>query len=194
MTTSNHRPYTYPKNKIDIPSGTGRTGAVKYTDYALGKFLKTIEKKPWFKNTIIVIVADHCASSAGEKDLEVKEYKIPLFIYNPYIIKATKVETLMSQIDYLPTLFGLLNFSYESKFYGKDIFKIDKKDERILLGNYQKLGLIKNGWLYILAPKNTYNKYKVFSKAKKGDYFFDTITYYQSASYLYKNKLLNYED
>ena len=30
MTTSNHRPYTYPENKIDIPSGTGRDGAVKY--------------------------------------------------------------------------------------------------------------------------------------------------------------------
>ena len=35
MTTSNHRPYTYPDNAIDIPSGTGREGAVKYTDYAL---------------------------------------------------------------------------------------------------------------------------------------------------------------
>src|SRR6185369_3986876 len=29
MTTSNHRPYTYPPGRIDIPSGTGRSGAVK---------------------------------------------------------------------------------------------------------------------------------------------------------------------
>ena len=28
MTTSNHKPYTYPSGKIDIPSGTGRDGAV----------------------------------------------------------------------------------------------------------------------------------------------------------------------
>ena len=34
MTTSNHRPYTYPAGRIDIPSGNGREGAVKYTDYA----------------------------------------------------------------------------------------------------------------------------------------------------------------
>jgi len=27
MTTSNHRPYTYPPGRIDIPSGTGREGA-----------------------------------------------------------------------------------------------------------------------------------------------------------------------
>jgi phosphoglycerol transferase MdoB-like AlkP superfamily enzyme len=29
MTTSNHRPYTYPEGRIDIPSHTGRNGAVK---------------------------------------------------------------------------------------------------------------------------------------------------------------------
>lgn len=38
MTTSNHRPYTYPENRIDIPSGSGRDGAVKYADWALGDF------------------------------------------------------------------------------------------------------------------------------------------------------------
>ncbi len=39
MTTSNHRPYTYPDERIDIKSGNGRDGAVKYTDYAIGQFL-----------------------------------------------------------------------------------------------------------------------------------------------------------
>lgn len=37
LTTSNHRPYTYPENKIDIPSGSGRSGAIKYTDYAINR-------------------------------------------------------------------------------------------------------------------------------------------------------------
>jgi len=31
MTTSNHRPFTYPEGRIDIPSKTGRDGGVKYT-------------------------------------------------------------------------------------------------------------------------------------------------------------------
>ena len=35
MTTSNHRPYTYPPGRIDIPSHTSRNGAVKYSDYAM---------------------------------------------------------------------------------------------------------------------------------------------------------------
>jgi phosphoglycerol transferase MdoB-like AlkP superfamily enzyme len=46
MTTSNHKPYTYPDNKIDIPSGTGRNGAIKYTDYAIQEFLKSAKQKP----------------------------------------------------------------------------------------------------------------------------------------------------
>ncbi|MEJ4089187.1 LTA synthase family protein, partial [Galbibacter orientalis] len=76
MTTSNHKPYTYPEGKIDIPSGTGRNGAVKYTDYAIGQFIKKAQQKPWFKNTVFVIMSDHCASSAGRWELDVKNYHI----------------------------------------------------------------------------------------------------------------------
>lgn len=65
MTTSNHRPFSYPDGRIDIPSPGGRDGAVKYTDYAIGEFIDKASKKPWFKDTLFVIVADHCASVAG---------------------------------------------------------------------------------------------------------------------------------
>jgi phosphoglycerol transferase MdoB-like AlkP superfamily enzyme len=40
LTISNHRPYTYPANKIELESGMhGRSGGVKYADYSIGKFL-----------------------------------------------------------------------------------------------------------------------------------------------------------
>src|SRR6218665_193389 len=77
MTTSNHRPFTYPSGKIDIPSGNSREGAVKYTDYALRQLFKKASKKPWFKNTVFVIIADHCASSAGKDEIDVVNYHIP---------------------------------------------------------------------------------------------------------------------
>ena len=121
MTTSNHRPYTYPEGKIDIPSKTGRDGGVKYSDYAIGRLLAEAKKKPWFNNTIFVIVADHCADSAAKMALPVKKYEIPLFIYAPAIIKPQVVDRMMSQIDVAPTLLGLLNFGYTSAFIGKDV-------------------------------------------------------------------------
>jgi hypothetical protein len=84
MTTSNHRPFTYPEGRIDLPPKiSGRAGAVKYTDYAIGQFLREAATKPWFKNTVFVIVADHCASSAGKTELPVQNYHIPLIIYAP---------------------------------------------------------------------------------------------------------------
>jgi phosphoglycerol transferase MdoB-like AlkP superfamily enzyme len=50
MTTSNHRPYTFPAGRIDLPSKTaGRRGAVKYTDFAIGQFLREAATRPWYR-------------------------------------------------------------------------------------------------------------------------------------------------
>ena len=55
MTVSNHRPFTYPEGKIDIPSNSkSRSGGVKYTDYALKQFFAMAEKQAWFKNTVLL--------------------------------------------------------------------------------------------------------------------------------------------
>ncbi len=198
MTTSNHRPYTYPDGKIDIPSHTGRAGGVKYTDYSIEQFLKKAEHKPWFKNTIFVIVADHNGGSAGKTSLPAWRYRIPLLIYAPNIIAPNTINKVASQIDLMPTLFSIMNWSYESKFYGKDI--LDKKfRERAFIGTYQKLGFLRNRRLLILEPDRSvheYNivsqglrsiKYKEITPLKKDES--DAITYYQSASYLYKHHL-----
>ena len=63
-----------------------------------------------------------------------------------------QVNQLMSQIDVMPTLFGLLNFNYESKFFGQDVLK-DNYKPRALIATYQNLGLIKDSILTILSPK-----------------------------------------
>lgn len=151
MTVSNHRPYTYPEGKIDIPSGTGRFGAVKYTDYALRQLITAAEKQDWFKDTVFVIVADHCAGSAGRAELPVERYHIPLFIYSPAHIPAQTVSKLSGQIDIAPTLLALLGIKYESHFFGQDILS-DTFQERALISNYQRLGLYENDVLTILAP------------------------------------------
>lgn len=155
MTTSNHRPYTYPEGRIDLPSKvSGRAGAVKYTDYAIGRLLRDAESKPWFQNTIFVIVADHCASSAGRTELPVQNYHIPLIIFAPGgQIKPGVVPTLASQVDYAPTLLGLLGWSYPTRFYGWNVLALPAGESgRALIGNYQKLGFYENGRLGVLKP------------------------------------------
>ncbi len=197
MTTSNHRPYTYPEHKIDIPSHTGRSGGVKYTDYAIHQLLTKAATKPWFDNTIFVIVADHNGGSAGAASLPVSRYKIPLMIYAPKLLPATTVHKLASQIDVIPTLLSLINWSYNSKFYGQDILAISY-EQRALIGNYQRLGLYKNDTLLVLEANHTSHQYDVLKLGLRHEEYAETdvspmledetITYYQSASYMFKNK------
>jgi len=197
MTISNHRPYTYPDNKIDIPSHTGRKGAVKYTDFAIGEFIKKAKKESWFDNTIFIIVADHQASSAGKSLIPIHKYQIPLIFYAPKLLKPKVVDKIASQIDVMPTLFNLLNWNYKSKFYGKNILDNDFK-QRAFVGTYQKLGFFRDNILTILNTKKEIKSYQLLKeslydsklkeiKVSKKDKL-DTITFYQSASYRYKNR------
>lgn len=212
MTVSNHRPFTYPNNKIDIPGDIkSREGGVKYTDFALQKFFEMAKKQPWFTNTVFVIVADHCASSAGKTQLPLDKYRIPAFIYSPNE-KPAKFNKLMSQIDLMPTLFGMLHFDYESKFFGQDVFKTDYKP-RAFIATYQDLGLIKDNILTILSPKQVVKQYALKVKPIAGvasefqimyeetplktertDLVNDAISFYQSASYLLKEKEYQFND
>ena len=195
MTTSNHRPYTYPEGKIDIPSGSGRNGAVKYTDYAIGEFLKKARQKEWFKNTIIIIMADHCASSAGRQELDVKNYHIPALMLNLPNTPPQKVDKMASQIDIFPTLFSLLNWNYNSNLYGTDILKMKPEEERAFVGTYRKLGLLKkNNNILVLGDQKVSNFYQWNRETNellplKEDEIFlkEIISNYQTADYLFRN-------
>jgi len=196
LTTSNHRPFTYPNGRIDIPSHSGRGGAVKYTDYAIGKFIRDAKEKPWFEDTLFVIVADHCASSAGKTKLPVKKYEIPLLIYSPGHVTPQKIDKLASQIDIAPTVLGLLNFNYKSKFFGKDILKMEPDQERAFIGTYEKLGYVKKDRLVILDIKKETNLYQ-FSRKTGGTttiplnqtFIDEAISYYQGADYVNQHHL-----
>jgi len=194
MTTSNHRPYTFPAGKIDLPQGS-REAAVKYTDYAIGKFIENAKTKPWFKDTVFVIVADHCASVAGKSKLPVAKYHIPLFFYAPELLKAGHYSRLASQIDIVPTLLDVLGTKGSDHFYGQSMFAAaaDKEPERAFVSNYQSLGYYKDDTLIVLSPKQQVEAYKIdpisfeATPAKANDSLInEAIAYYQTASRAYK--------
>ncbi|MDP1580660.1 MAG: sulfatase-like hydrolase/transferase [Candidatus Didemnitutus sp.] len=197
MTTSNHRPFTYPAGRIDLPSKlAGRAGAVKYSDFAIGAFLRAAATKPWFQNTVFVIVADHCAASAGKTELPVQNYHIPLLIYSPGgHIAPGKITQLTSQMDYAPTLLGLLNWSYPSRFFGHDVRRTPAKATHALIGNYQKLGHLEDEHFVVLKPQRETSSYRVtlpagtlMAAARNETAENEAIAYYKSASYAYKER------
>ncbi len=189
MTISNHRPFTYPDDKIDISVSKSRNGGVKYTDYAIGKFIEKARNQSWFENTIFVIVADHCASSAGKTEIPLDKYHIPALIYAPDYIQPKEVNTLVSQIDILPTVFGLLHISYESQFYGKDVFSENYKS-RALVATYQDLGYLESDILTILSPVRKVEQYQI-QQSETVD--FNMISINEIDSVLLKRAITNYQ-
>lgn len=152
LTASNHRPYTYPEGRVKIAPGTGRNGAVQYSDFAIGQFLKEAQTKSWFDDTVFVFVADHNASVAGQNQIDPADYLIPLIFYSPKWIKSEVIHHLGSQIDLAPTLLELLSVSYQSRFFGAELQDDDPK--RAFLATYQNVGYLTESQLTILEPNH----------------------------------------
>ncbi len=195
MTTSNHRPYTFPENRIDLPQKE-RTSAVKYTDWAIGDFLKRAAAKPWFKNTLFIIVSDHTASAAGKTDLPPSRYHIPMIWYGPGIVKPGTMDRLMSQIDVAPTLLGWLGVSYTSGLFGYDIFNLEPGRERAFISTYQKLGYLKSNRLVVLdvnrqpAIVDGLKTNPANPPTSDTQLINEAISWYQSASQYFRTGLL----
>jgi phosphoglycerol transferase MdoB-like AlkP superfamily enzyme len=192
MTTSNHKPYTFPSGKINMRQGD-RDAAVRYTDYALGAFLSKARTKPWFKNTVFVIVADHCASSAGKWEINVDKHHIPAVIWNAHQMPQ-QVNRLVSQIDLMPTLFGYLNWNYCSRFYGVDINQINPSVDRAFLGNYRTLGMMKANVFTQIDDRRHVKQFLISdlgrmmteTKNLQQQQVVETIAGYQTASHRFK--------
>ncbi len=199
MTVSNHRPFRYPEGRIDIPAATQtREGAVKYTDWAINRFLREASTKPWFDSTVFVIVADHCASAAGIAKLPVTGYHIPLLIFAPKLVQPQVFSGLASQLDVAPTVLGLLHFQYRSKFFGQDVLNTPVNKERAFISTYDGLGFLKNGKLVIQEPGKKVSEFLPDNKTGSATAIPLTdslvkkaIAYYQCASWLMKNNKYN---
>jgi arylsulfatase A-like enzyme len=170
---------------------------VEYTDWAIGSFLREAGSRPWFRDTVFAIVADHCHSSAGRTEVPVRKYHIPLLIFSPGHVEAGRVDKLASQIDVAPTLLGLLGFSYRSHFFGHDLLQASGVEPRAFLATYQRLGLLERDTLTVLSPRRQVEAYRVdlgrgreVEVAPQSDLVADAVAYYESASLVWRHGLL----
>ncbi len=193
MTTSNHRPYTFPEGRIDLPQGN-RKGAVKYTDYAIGKFIEDAQSKPWFADTLFVIVADHCASVAGKTKLPVAKYHIPMIFYGPALVPPGTYDRMVSQIDVPPTLLDLMGVAGSEHFFGHNMFTETHLPERTFISNYQSLGYYKHDQLVVLSPKQLVEAYRINPVTYEAEPITadpqlvrEAVAYYQTASNAFKH-------
>jgi len=108
FTSSNHSPWDFPAGKIELyeqPAST-RNNAVKYADYALGKFIRAAQESEYWANTVFLIIADHCSRVYGAELVPVEQFHIPGVILGAGVT-AERISRVVSQIDMLPTLLSL---------------------------------------------------------------------------------------
>lgn len=185
LTTSNHRPYTYPEAP-GVPQTGDRAGAVRYTDHALGRYLEQAATHPWFRDTLFVVLGDHGASSAGRIEVPVYRYHIPCLVYAPALVPPGDDPQLASQIDLAPTLLGMLGVGYRSTFLGVDLNR--HHPGRALVSTYESLGLYRADRLTVLRPRGRPEGWSVADswlpepRDVDPEDLEDTIAYYQGAA------------
>ena len=121
-----------------------------------------------------------------------------MIIFSPANISPAKVNELTAQIDIAPTIFGLLNFNYKSKFFGQDALNTPPEKRRAYISTYEGLGYIKNGKLIIQSPVKKINQFTpdFITGSAEHSKLNDTLaneatSFYQAASWLIKNHRYN---
>jgi hypothetical protein len=125
MTVSNHRPYTFPDDRIGpgkaLPT---RDNAVRYADWALGDFFRRAQAEPFWRNTIFAVIADHGARVYGSQTIPLQSYRIPVLLAGgPLENVPRRVDVPGCQLDVAPTILGLIGRPYRSLFFGHDLLK-----------------------------------------------------------------------
>jgi phosphoglycerol transferase MdoB-like AlkP superfamily enzyme len=122
FTTSNHSPYEFPDGRIELYDAEKNTvnNAVKYADYALGKFFETARASNYWDDTVFLVVADHNSRVYGANLVPIEHFHIPALVLGADIAPAV-FEPVASQIDLPPTLLSLIGISAEHPMIGHDL-------------------------------------------------------------------------
>ena len=204
LTVSNHKPYTYPRGRIDedpeLPK-PNRRKAVKYTDWCLGQFFKAARKEAFWTNTVFVVIADHGARVYGAQEIPIFSYEIPLVIVGPAVVKQPqRIGVLGNSLDVSPTILGLIGRPYETMFFGRDLLNDPPAGARALLNHNRSIGIYADSRMAILGLQKTVKYYSgdpKVSPLKQVDdpspEFIelekDATALYQVADELYMNRL-----
>jgi phosphoglycerol transferase MdoB-like AlkP superfamily enzyme len=153
FTSSNHSPFEFPDDRIKASGPKKNTveNAVRYADYALGKFIDTARSSSYWDNTIFLIVADHNSRVYGPEIIPINRFHIPGLVLGKSIRPET-LETIASQIDLAPTMLSLIGIESEHPMIGHDLTLAKFKNEpgRAILQYNSTFGLLQGNHIVVL--------------------------------------------
>ncbi|MFT4092696.1 MAG: LTA synthase family protein [Niabella sp.] len=220
QTSDNHRPYTIPvadsnftrvvreKDTLDKYGFESQDeyNAFRYADYCFKSFIEAARHELYFHNTIFVFVGDHGVAGnatavypAAWTTQRLTDEHIPLLFYAPYLLEPQQRTEVVSQIDVLPTIAGMIAKPYTNTTLGRDLLDPAKKIDAAFITNAaSKIGLLTNDFFYTknldfteteLVPLREesarYPATRLDSVKKKSDQLANA--FYQTAQYLLIN-------
>lgn len=171
QTADNHRPFMIPEEdkdfeKLILPRDTLRKygfeslnelNSFRYSDYCFQNFIESSKKEPWFHNTIFVFVGDHGVSGNALgmypsvwTDQRLSDEHVPLLFYAPFLLAPQKRTEVVSQIDVLPTIAGMVQQPYVNTTLGRNLLNPDKKNNYafIIYHDEGRIGIVTDNYYF----------------------------------------------
>ena len=137
QTLSNHTPYALP-NPLPVPPVTDKghlnehLTAMRYADWALGRFFEQAQRQPWFEETLFVLVGDHGFGVRNQiSDIDLLRFHVPLLFLGPGVQErhGTRNHRVATQVDVVPTAVSLLlGKPFVHQCWGRDLLALPADD------------------------------------------------------------------
>lgn len=129
FTLSSHEPFEVPNH--NVITGQDETSqflnAHNYTDKHFGEFIRKAKQSSWWKNTVIIVIADH-GHPQPITSHKVEQFVVPmLWLGGALEGKQKMVKSVCSQTDLVKTLLNQLKINTAKFIWSKDIFASDYK-------------------------------------------------------------------
>jgi phosphoglycerol transferase MdoB-like AlkP superfamily enzyme len=172
QTADNHRPYSIPPEDTDFERRVVNEDTLHkygfeslqefqsfcYTDYCFKKLIEKGKKQSWFNNTIFVFVGDHGVEGEASQMYpdawtsgRLSDEHVPLLFYAPQLIIPQNRSEVVSQIDILPTLAGMLHMQYTNTTLGRDVLHSKNKLDAAFIIHHDEgnIGVVTNDYYFV---------------------------------------------
>ena len=165
QTLSNHTPYALP-DPLPVPAVSGHGSqdahltAMRYSDWALGRFFEQAKRQPWYKDTLFVVVGDHGFGAPEQlTEMDLFRFHVPLLLMAPGVTEqfGSRREVVGTQVDVVPTIMGRLGGEVRHQCWGRDLLALDERDPGFGIikpsGSDQTVAMIR-GEQILVQPKD----------------------------------------
>jgi len=171
QTADNHRPFMIPPedsvfHQVEMSTDSlhhfgfeseAELNSFRYSDFCFKTFIEAAQKEKYFHNTIFVFIGDHGVSGNAEAvypsvwtDQRLTDEHVPLLFYGPFLLEPQLHNEVVSQIDVLPTIAGLIHQPFVNSTLGRNVLDPERKNNFAFVIHHDegRIGVITDSFYY----------------------------------------------